>query len=645
MLRAIALLWLFCAAALAQSAPVLVQNLASAPQDGWVFVGLPEAEQPKADAGWLRADADAFPWVRETGGIRVWVSMDKGPSLRKLFFVDKARDPGPFVFHPAIEADVLGIAPRFFLGETELPQPSLDLVRASAAAQVWHFRTHLAAQRITVDCWATVYSGEPTIEWTTHAVYGTVANTGQPQSVVLPALTMRSNARPHPDFWSRNGQQWAQWVQGIGWVQPLVDANTRWHRASRFESRGVLMPVPDPTRMEGKPVCGLYAGWDGHWMALGRVPQRTADVTGARRAQLDAYFSTQWGSYSQNRPRAQMQTSGTTGDQPDFGWASDIAVTAGEPWEIHDALWQCQSFAQRPTANKEADGSPMLARRHPDAETLNQRPDLGWGPADRLGWPGVNQIAWIPSPDTVLWTTGDDQHRADNLLHATIALTRDPALESIVRDHIELDRTDFYVKRNLPPSPRAIGRLALTRANQVWLGFADAAPTLRNALDAAARRWPVGTDPQVEEAKYGWANLDGSPVMGWQPWQKTIEMGGFLAAGRVLGEPRYTAAAEKIAETMVAHAYLQKGAAYWHAYAIRWNGGTLFPATSWPASLNRDAEGFTSDIYVSSAAASWTIGAAIVAAASEKGNSTAKLVIEAQGKPRNISESRWRALR
>ena len=627
---------LLCAAAFAQKAPIVFQNVATARQTAWVFVGLPAGHMADTQKAGYLTDGETvkWPYVREPGGMRALVSLAGGQmlSVRDAGF---AAEPEPFAFHPAISRDVLAVAPRFFLGAEAAPAPALSLVRASMASQVWLIRAHWPVRKVTVDCWCTVTSGHPAIEFAVHATYGTTANDGQAQVVVLPQLRMESAARPCPDFYQRNGLPIATWNPGPRWVLPLVDEGTRWHRASRFETRGVILAMPDEVREQARPMQGLYTGWDGSWMALGRVPVSTPDVPALRRQQKQSYTSPAWGTYAQSRPRAQMQTSGTTGEQPDFGWASDLAVVTNEPWEIHDALWQCQAFSQRPTGNREPGGAPMRASLHPKAETLNQRPDLSWGLEDRLGWPGQNQIGWIPAFETVLWSTSDDQHRADNLLHATIALTRDPALEAIVADHIELDKTDFYVRRSLPPSPRAVGRLALTRANQKWLGF-DSVATLRSSLDAAIVKFPAGPEPAIEEAKYGWSLADGSSVVyGWQPWQKTIEAGGFLAAGRVLNEPRYKQAAFVIAQTCATRGFRLVEGRWWHAYALRWQPDP----PRWPATLNRDGEGFTDDVYVSSAAASWTIGAAILA------GGEAKAVVEWMGPPRNISEARWRAIR
>lgn len=643
MLHAILAFVLLCAAASAQKeVSILIQNLATARQSAWVFVGLPAGHVPQSKAGWLKSESEKFPYVTEAHGLRVFASVAAGQTV-SVRDTGTPGEPEPFAFHPAISSNLLAIAPSFFLGDEAPAPPALELVRASAAAQVWRLRAHWPAKKVTVDCWATVLSGSPVVEFVTHAVYGTTANDGQAQVATFSELSMVSGAKIHPDFYQRNGGSLASWSAGPRWTLTLVAAGTRWHRASRFETRGALLALPDEVREQGRPLQALYTGWQDSWMALGRIPAQTPDMVPFRTQLRAAYLNPAWGAYSQLRLRAQMWTSGTTGDQPDFGWASDLAVVTNEPWEIHDALWQCQSFAQRPTGNREPGGAPMRAALHPKAETLNQRPDLGWGPEDRLGWPGVNQIGWIPSPTTVLYTTSDDQHRADNLLHATIALTRDPALESIVADHIQLDLTDWYLKNDAPPSPRAVGRLGLTRANQLWLGFADAQATLRDGLDAAARKWPVGQEPAIEEAKYGWQMSDGSgPVYGWQPWQKAIELGGFRAAAMVTKDPRYLNASRSLAIACVQQGWKEVGTAYWHAYALRWTPDV----PRWPTSLNRDNEGWTDDVYVSSAAASWTVTAAVLMAGekTEVGTKAAR-ILAFMGAPKNASEARWRAIR
>ena len=631
---------------------VILQNLATTQQSGWVFLAIPQRDMPKTPCGVLQWDAAdrqvKFPWVLDGfgHGIRAFVTLPANTTA-KVSVVETEDKPRDFAWHPAVQTNLELIAPRFRIGGEDMPAPELNVLHADPAVIVARLRSHHAARKVTVDCWVTVQSAHPTMEFCAQAVYGTTANDGQAQALDLPAVTMHTAAQIHVDFARRNGHAAPTWSTD-GWSATIAPAG-RWHRAVRYEIRGALLTMPDEARLQGRPMQGLYVGWDGAWLGLGKIPQRTSDLSGVRTQQLAAYLLPAAGLYSNARPRCQPRESGTTGEQPDFGVASDLAVVAQEPWEIHDALWQCQSYAQRPTANKEADGSPMRAQLHPQAELHNQRPDLSYGQADRLGWPGINQIGWMPSPATTLWTTSDDQHRADNLLHATYLLTRDYALKQLIQDHVELDQLDVYVKRGWVPAPRAVGRMALTRANQIALGFGVSELALRQAR-AALRQSPYGSLPITapvrtlggrDQAKYGWVDANGQAVIGWQGWQETIAVIGLLALWRQTEAIDIGDAAKTIAKVVTYNCWQVAESGLRHAYAIAWNGGEQFAPGAWPQSFNQHGEGWTSFVYVSGACSTWTIAAADAIAGEDV---NARIIASMMRPPQTITEARWRAL-
>lgn len=630
----------------------ILQNLATTQQSGWVFLAIPQRDMPKTPCGVLQWDAAdrqvKFPWVLDGfgHGIRAFVTLPANTTA-KVAVIETEDKPRNFAWHPAVQTNLELIAPRFRIGGEDMPAPTLDVLHADQAVIVARLRSHHAARKVTVDCWVTVQSAHPTMEFCAQAVYGTTANDGQAQALDLPAVTMHTAAQIHVDFARRNGHSWASWSSD-GWSAKIAPAG-RWHRAVRYEIRGALLTLPDEARLQGHPMQGLYTGWDGAWLGIGKIPQRTPDLIAVRQQQRGAYITQPYGSYSDARPRCQPRESGTTGEQPDFGVASDLAVVAQEPWEIHDALWQCQSYAQRPTANKEADGSPMFAALHPNAELHNQRPDLSYGQADRLGWPGINQIGWIPSPATTLWTTSDDQHRADNLLHATYLLTRDWALRQLIQDHVELDQLDVYVKRGWVPAPRAVGRMALTRANQIALGFGVSELALKQAR-AALRQSPYGSLPITapvrtiggrEQAKYGWNDANGQAVIGWQGWQETIAVIGLLALWHRTGEMDLGDAAKTIAKVVTYNCWQVAESGLRHAYAIAWNGGEQFAPGAWPQSFNQHGEGWTSFVYVSGACSTWTIAAADTIVGEDV---NARIIASMMRPPQTIAEARWRAV-
>ena len=632
--------------------PILVQNVADTPQTHWVFAALPHKDTPTATAGCLRDESGTkYPWVIDPHGIRILASLPARHTAKLTMHPDTWDAPA-FALHPAIATGLDRLLPVLDIGGIPLPGPSFELITATQAVQVWQMRWHHPTLLVSVDLWATIHTQQATIEYVCQAVYGTTANDGQTQTRFVDALSLSMQTPFCRDFASRNGQPQASYhAAAQAWRMVLVPAQ-QWHRAVRYETRGAIMPMPDPARLQGRPMQALYTGWDGQWLALGRVPAATPEIRSTRTQQLAQYLYPSAGRYDDARPRCQPRESGTTGDQPDFGCASDLAVSTSEPWEIHDALWQCQSYAQRPTGNREPGGAPMQAAMHPRAETHNQRPDLSYGAQDRLGWPGINQIGWIPSPSTTAYTTSDDQHRSDGLLHAAYLLTRDPALAQVIRDHIELDATDIYTRTGWTPAPRAVGRLALSRANQVWLGFTEQKSLLLQSIRNALASTPYGTLPSSapvrtfggrDQAKYGWTDSGtGQPVIGWQPWQEAIAMIGIQAAARVTGDVQCWEAAKNLADTIVFEAFAwDTNNRMAHAYAIRWNEGMQMQRSDWPALAWSQQEAFNNQIYTSNACQSWTVAAAVLV---EETNPRAPDVLAAMPHPRNMQEARWRAI-
>lgn len=630
--------------------PIIFQNVSFGHQSGWVFVGLPKSHLPKTTAGYVTDGEKQYPWCLDGRGIWANVAVNAGQTL-KVELSEKQRKPETFVYHEAFRDGLAHLIPRFrFDGEVPPIPLNFQGVEELEACQLWHFRGYHELRKVTIDLWARVFSGSSTIEFIVESVYGTTDNDNQQQVVQLPTLFMESPLFVHVDFRAKNGHAPLSRNEAmLHWIQPLVSQGTNWHRASRFQMRGAFLAGQDEVRKQGLPMRGLYLGWEGEWMVFGKIPQKTPEVDQIRKRALASYITPTPGAYDDARPRIQSRSSGTTGEQSDFGWASDLAVTANQPWEIHDALWQCQGFAIRPTGNKDVFGIPMAAGKHPFAETMNQRPDLFFGVRDRLGWPKANQIAWIPSVATVQWTSADDQHRADNFLHATYALTQDPALKQLIQDHVELDKTDIYVAQGMSASSRAIGRMALTRATQVWLGFESEKALMRAANAAVSNATmtllpadrPVTTFGGREQAKYGWADQYGQAIIGWQPWQEAIAAVGIFAAAKVLGSEQLKQAAYKVAKTVCNYGWRKVGETYVHAYAIRWNEGVPFSENSWPNSLNSYNEGWTGDIYVSGACDYWTLSAAKLVAGLYP---EAAQLVAYFGNPKSITEARWRAL-
>jgi hypothetical protein len=566
--------------------PVAIHNPAAERATGWVFVGLPSAvlDVLPARGDLLGADLAPHRWVRCRGGIRVLCVGVASGRTELVWDADVEREPleVPFEFHPSIDLTlamprvwydgVLSDAPLYWAPDQPKPGESFFcVIDHSDAHQVWHVRSRHPQARLTHDAYYTVWSGQSTIDYVSHSVYGTTANDGQTQQTPLGQLWAIGHYPMAQMFAPRNGVPARTQPNADGTHAFPLATPQMFHRARRIESRGVILCAPDAARELGG-LRAVWAGWDGHWLALGEVPQRPADAARDHVAQVAAWQSPQPGSYSQPRPLCQPPWSNTTGEQAGFG-ASALGrlVTAADPALLDWHLWNTQSYALRPTANKEPDGSPFTAAAHPRAETMGMRPDLMWGRDDRLGWPPEGQLAWIDG-----YVCSDDEHRDDTTLAGMIALTGCPALRQIQQDHIELGLTDVRLKLGWLSAPRAIGRMLLAWANAHWLGIAGAAVLIERTLTQVGGGSAPGIVGQPGEAKYGWNNPDGSPVLGWQPWQQAIAAIGLLAAFRATGNPTALALSLVAARAAVRSGFRDDLV---HIYAVSVNGA-VYPDTA-----------------------------------------------------------------
>ena len=607
---------------------IVVENLATVQQTGWTFVTLPAALQPTG-AGYSRDRS--WRWVAVPYG--VWLAGTLPASTTRTIEIAPApaiEASQPFVWHAHIDPSVLpswqmgsafSIEPSFWSGAGPRPAATIALVSASQAHATWHIRTRIVERDITIDCWCTMTSGSPDIETTVQATWSTIQSIGL--STDLPPLRMICSHPVVLDYADRLG------VQASRQTEVTIAPALTWSRAARIEVRGAICcDGADLERQSDRAMRAVAKGWSapGAWMALGAAPIRWtgADATAASAKAAFLRGKAAVGHYFQ-REGAQPKNSGQTGEQPDFGCANgEMAVTLWQPWWITEALWQCQSYALRPTGNKEPNGDPIRAVDHPNTKTTNQRPDDRFSDRDPLGWyqgSGTIPYSWPGSG----YRTSDDQHRADNLLHATYALTRDPALGQIIQDHIELQAMsygDLGASGVQIGSPRGIGRPMLAVANQVWLGFAAAEPRLRATVEWCWRNagyHRIAIDPAhtmrtlsacVEEAKYGWIDPATGPVRGGQHWQEVIAAIGLEAAHRVLRDEvgaRAGQMAQTLAETAARHAWYRDSAGAWrHVYAFAWH--TADPGMPWPpANLFPAQPNYW--VYTDGSAGRWTAAA------------------------------------
>ena len=142
----------------------------------------------------------------------------------------------------------------------------------------------------------------------------------------------------------------------------------------------------------------------------------------------------------------------------------------------------------------------------------------------------------------------------------------------------------------------------------------------------------------------GWNDASGRAIVGWQPWQEAIACIGLHAAHNVLDADDYEDEALEIKDALrkVTAAVLAQGwnpTTLQHAYAVRFNSGELFPATSWPPVMVGNGDSYTADIYVSGACDYWTACASRVADYSPE-----HFAIVQRFPIRGMTQARWGAL-
>lgn len=185
---------------------------------------------------------------------------------------------------------------------------------------------------------------------------------------------------------------------------------------------------------------GDHTVWDGHWFALGETPTIPASVDAAaaadQRAEAFRILLNTPGGVWDERPLANPYSTGQTGGQEPFGATKGtLAVTYGDPRFVWEMLYSSTDYGLRTFHYRELDGSRVLAANHPDWVARGGVADERFGD-DLLG----------KSPGPVWgWNLGrhgpDGQHRGQNYMWATLALTGSWILTEVALDLVETDAT------------------------------------------------------------------------------------------------------------------------------------------------------------------------------------------------------------
>lgn len=586
---------------------VVIENINTSPYKSWVMCGLPEAV-PEQHLVARHSQLGAFPAYAI--GHCLYVNASMPAARRGTFTIETGPTPTQpnFIFSDWVTDEIIKIIPKFKIrsGSDVYTSNPIDphtnaidfikVIEQNYARMVFHFRTRILQANMTIEGWLYVHNDQPAIEYEINATYGTT-QLGQARDRTFGSLSMVVGEIPVVDFKVPKGLHDPMWYSdtangGIVWEAELATPN-QWMRARTVEVFGALLCLPpihklsqvisDPritnllSRLQA-PLTSIYTDWDSKYGPIGQVPRSFPDLAAqqvSRRSRLNSRLLTPGNEYDP-REYGQPPNSGQTGEQADFGIArAEAAIIMKEPWALWDLRYHVQAWKLRPYANREPDGSPVLAINHPKTKTYNLRPDERFSRDDMLGWP--NPVGWISG-----YTTSDSQHRSDNLLIDLYMLTRSKSLERTIRDILELERMQY--EGGEPPvgsgmgAPRGWGRVLYARCKAYSAGFTEFEPLIRKMVASAYRVASyrrLSPDVKVrvlsdDEEKYGWLDQNSDPIRCWLPWQESIAVIGFYAAWKVLGIPEARELAVVASKTIASYAFFKAGTQWYTAYGVRW---------------------------------------------------------------------------
>jgi hypothetical protein len=650
---------------------IRVRNSKTVARSGWIFVGVAReilaqlATAIGGNAGWMTDGDKNFPCHIVDEGVRVWVSIPAGIRL-ELAFLAQIRTPQPFAFHPIVAENWLAIAPRLFVDGSPSDPGRLIVTEFSESSLRARIEYVWPTRKLSAFAFVDLSSTFAPIDVAIQFVYGTTANDRQFPIVAPGRVTVRSRARIVRLLGVDFGFGAPVRLPSGEWEAVVLPAGVPVLRAGRVPARLIIDPLDqeldEPLRF------GVWSEWQNRFVGSGVVQKWTVD-TGADLLNLQR-TRVRVNSLHALRPLGQQPNAGQTGEQEDFGygsWLPHLYQQGCDSENFSALLIQAQSFELRPTGNREPDGSVMRADAHPNAETYNQRVDLSLGRGDRLGWPSDGEDPRSPFAMPYLpngawpWSTLDDQHTATNLAFAVFALTRDAAIESVLRDMHELDRTDTYVRTPRWITPRAMARTTLHRLNR-WRFLPDLRAQTKTIVEQTLDRWiaesPIGREgsnatamkswASNNVAKYGW-NWIGttSPIVGGATFEEGLQDVACYLAGRILGRSDWLNVARRGARWLAWAFREDPSGRLLHAYAFRWQNGANVQPEQWPtaAQLRPDGEGNTNEVYVSGAADYWNLGAMLLLTVAERAELLPSgFAARLLAAPQNEQEASWWAL-
>jgi hypothetical protein len=481
--------------------------------------------------------------------------------------------PLPFQLSSWIADRISDLVPKVIMMRDAETPPSvvplvgqtLNMIESNDARQVWHLRGRVKDTLLVFDAYVYLYSGADVarIEFSFTNSDPSTSEIDQPFEWIgittgeffsmdyrdhFNVIWPWHNVPPvsdwhHLTIYQKNVAD-AQQLLFSGWLlclpTPPMPGFDIFDPITRLRMDSLHAYVTDKRQnMIGGPVWGMGDFSEpGKWLAFGVLPQIPAQSAGSL-ARFQAHIAGVVDPYDQKYKNL-AKSAGQTGAQEDFGASKGGAcVNFQEPLLIEELRYMVNEY-YRPFHNRQPDGSPITKESNPQLWTWSQLP-IGTTepppPGDLGKWFGASGI-WPPWRQGTGYTGEDDQHRSQNTFNAAYALTGSHALESILHDFYQIDRTQVP---NRIGAPRAIGRLYMAWANMLRLLPSVQRPVLQDHMwtrmgviekdwiggnvpeDRPIRVLTLGSDPDL-------TNPDGSRKTAWIVWEHAIATMGFYAA-------------------------------------------------------------------------------------------------------------------
>ena len=644
---------LICASAGAQERMVTVQNLSPQPRQEWAKVVVPFPKGEVADLPELHVGAGPTVWQPfgarwEDGSLRQALCMFP-LSLGGLSQVQLPLEAGTSATGTRPPTDPLADGSKISLqvttGEKRVTvQPAfVRTLEENAARKVNLYRTRVGDTGLVFEIILTRWAGQAhgeadlalffsdptTTRMQVHIAHAALVTEGVQCALRHgPALGMQSQhdtAGSRVDLLVNAVLGDGQGIRRTGVLAPIGPADPI---AVQTLQAAALSPLLGATSWRGTGAYGPF----------GFVPQAPAWLRGTasrnafarRHAAFVATSRTPAGPFA-HFPFALSKTPGQTGVQEDFGILKMAPVaSAGVPSFLFEVELSVLQEACRPVHFFEADGTPLLARNHPNWVQWDSR--THWNcevSTDRLG-----KDCPPPKFETNGWRGKDRQHWSSNYLTGYYLLTGSHWALREIENEVQLFLGGQTMRGGIattgPGAPRAAGRMLLLGS---WLyqctGDAALLERMHQRVQGPHLTMWAGRENDPADVRPLMIRRPDPRILGgavsyWTPWEESLAAVGFAALFELTGDETAGFLADAIATNVLRHGWSLEGPRV--GYAQRWNEGGE-PLT--PAELA--ASDRTVCTWAGGGITLWAMGAVEVAVHFARGRGDAELVAKGEG--------------